>query len=138
MNEKIEDVTQSPIEIKLRDGNTYKFGAIGFVDYGNFVQYIKSQKLELVNYIEDKETKLKIIEEIMNKPMSIEELNKEYASLNGIIYLAWKAIQKYHPKIKLEDMNQLVDTQNFDEISVIMANLGGKIENPTPKAKKTP
>uniref|UniRef100_A0A6M3LSF3 Uncharacterized protein n=1 Tax=viral metagenome TaxID=1070528 RepID=A0A6M3LSF3_9ZZZZ len=129
--EKIEDITQSPLEIGLK-GKSYKLGAIGFIDFGDFAQYIKGQKIELTEHIKDRELKLQIIEKIMNEPIALE---KEYGTINGVSYMAWKAIQKYQPEITLKDMNNLIDMDNFEQVSIILNNLGGKIENPTKKAK---
>ncbi len=131
MSNGIENVTQSPMEIELNDGKTYKFGVVGFVDYGDFVQYIKGQKIKLCEYIEDKETRLQMVEKIMNEQPDLE---KEYGTVNGIIYIAWKAIQKHQPDIKLSDMNNLIDLNNFEKVSIILNNLGGTVKNPK-KAK---
>jgi len=132
--EKLEDITQSPLEIELK-GKTYKLGPIGFIDFGDFAQYIKGQKLRLVDYIKDKELQLTMTEKIMNQPL---DLDKEYGTMNGICYMAWKAIQKYQPEVTLSDMNQIIDLDNFEKISIILGNLGGTIKNPTRKAKANP
>lgn len=133
-DEKIEDITQSPLEIELKDGKTYKLGPIGFIDFGDFAQYIKSQKISLADNIKDKETQLKIIDNIMNNPIDVD---KEYGTINGLCYMAWKAIQKYQPEITLSDINKLIDLDNFDKVSIIVGNLGGKTKNPK-KAKANP
>lgn len=133
--EKIEDVTQSELEVKLNDGNVYKLGALGYKDYGDFAQYLKSQKLELCNKIEDREIRLKIIEKIMNESITLNELTKEYSTYNGIVYFIWKAVQKYKPDMTLENMNDLIDTKNIEEVSTIVSQLGGTVKNQE-KAKK--
>jgi len=132
--ENIEDVTQSPIEIELK-GKTYKLGAIGFIDFGDFAQYIKGQRIKLCDYIVDKELQLKTIEKIMTESI---DLDKEYGTINGICYMAWKAIQKYQPEVTLAGMNQIIDLDNFGKVSIILGNLGGTIKNPTKKAKANP
>ena len=129
--EKIEDITQSPLEVEIK-GKTYKLGPIGFIDFGDFTQHIKSQRIKLTEYIDDKELRLKMIEKIMNEPIALE---KEYGTINGVSYMAWKAIQKYQPDITLKDMNNLIDMDNFEKVSIILSNLGGKIENPIKKAR---
>lgn len=134
IEEKIEDITQSPLEVELK-GKIYKLGAIGFIDFGDFAQYIKSQRIKLVDCIKDKELQLKMIEKIMYEPV---DLDKEYGTLNGICYMAWKAIQKYQPEVTLSDINQIIDLDNFEKVSIILGNLGGKVKNPTKKAKVNP
>ena len=129
--EKIEDITQSPLEVEIK-GKIYKLGPIGLIDFGDFAQYIKGQKIELTEYIKDKELKLQMIEKIMNEPIA---LDKEYGTINGVSYMAWKAIQKHQPEVTLKDMNKLIDIDNFEQVSIILNNLGGKIENPTKKVK---
>ena len=130
VEENIENVTQSPIEIELK-GKTYKLGAIGFIDFGDFAQYIKSQRIKLCDYIVDKELQLKMIEKIMTESI---DLDKEYGTINGISYMAWKSIQKHQPEVTLEDINKLIDLDNFEKVSVILGNLGGTVKNPK-KAK---
>jgi hypothetical protein len=129
---KIEDMIQSPLEIELK-GKKYKLGPIGFIDFGDFAQYVKSQKIRLCEVIQDKEVKLQMIEKIMNEPI---DLDKEYGTVNGITYMAWKAIQKEQPDITLKDINNLIDLDNFERVSVILSNLGGTVKNQkTAKAK---
>ena len=130
-NEKIEDITQSPLEVELKDGKTYKLGAIGLIDFGDFQQYIRSQKISLINNLKDKELQLLMTDKIMKEPI---DLDKEYGTLNGLCYMAWKAIQKCQPEITLSDINKLIDLDNLDKVKIIMGNLGGKIKNPK-KAK---
>lgn len=132
--EKLEDVTQSPIEVELK-GKTYKLKPVGLIDFGDFAQYIKGQKLKLVDNIKDKKLQLKMIDKIMNETVDID---KEYPTINGVCYLAWKAIQKCQPEITLNDMNQIIDLDNFEKISVILDNLGRPIKNPTKKVKVNP
>jgi hypothetical protein len=129
-DEKIEDITQSPLEIELKDGKIYKFGTIGLIDFGDFLQYIKSQRINLVNNLKSKKLQIHEIKKIMNESIN---LDKEYGTLNGLCYMAWKAIQKYQPEITLSDMNKLIDLDNLDKVKVIMDNLG-KLKNPK-KAK---
>lgn len=128
---KIEDMTQSPLEIELK-GKKYKLSPIGFIDFGDFAQYIKGQKIKLTENIDDKELRLQMIEKIMNEPIDLE---REYSSPNGIAYIAWKAIQKEQPDVTLKDINKLIDLDNFDQVSVILSNLGGTVKNQ--KAAKT-
>jgi hypothetical protein len=125
--EKIEDVTQSPLEIELNDGKIYKLGAIGFIDFGDFQQYIRSQKIALTDNIKDKEMQFQMIDKIMNDPVN---LDREYSTINGVCYMCWKAIQKNHPEVTLADMNRLVDLNNITKVRIIMDNLGGKVKNP--------
>jgi hypothetical protein len=134
VDEKIEDMTQSPLEIELKDGKTYKLGAIGLIDFGDFQQYIRSQRISLINNIKDKELQLLMTDKIMVDPI---DLDKEYRTLNGLCYMAWKSIQKCHPEVSLSDINKLIDLDNFDKISIIMGNLGGKPKN-SKKAKANP
>ena len=74
-------------------------------------------------------------EKIMDQPI---DLDKEYGTINGICYMAWKAIQKYQPEVTLADINQIIDLDNFEKVSIILGNLGGTIKNPIKKAKATP
>ena len=133
-DEKIEDITQSPLEIELKDGKKYKLGTIGLIDFGDFQQYIRSQRIDLTNNIKNKKMQLHQIKKIMNNPI---DLDKEYRTLNGLCYMAWKSIQKCHPEVTLSDMNKLIDLDNFDKISIIMGNLGGKPKN-SKQAKVNP
>jgi len=134
-DEKIEDITQSPLEIELNDGKIYKLGAIGLIDFGDFAQYIRSQKIALTDNIKDKEIQFKMIDKAMYEPI---DLDKEYGTVNGVCYMCWKAIQKYQPEVDLSYMNQLVDLNNLNKIRIIVGNLGRKVENPIKKAKVNP
>ena len=130
--ENLENVTQSPIEIELK-GKTYKLGVIGLIDYGDFVQYIKGQKIKLTNQIDDENIKLQLIEKIINENI---DLQKEYSTLNGVTYMTWKALQKHQPEVTLQGMNDIVDMENFEQVSIIISNLGGKTKNQKRKVKE--
>lgn len=130
--EKIEDITQSPLEIELK-GKTYKLGAVGFIDFGDFAQYIKGQRIKLTDNISNVDVRMRAIDKIMNAPVNLDE---EYKTVNGICYMAWKSIQKYQPEVTLADINKLIDLDNFEKVTVIISNLGGKV-NPTRKARAT-
>lgn len=129
--DRLEDMTQSGLEIELK-GKKYKLGSIGLIDFGDFDQYLRSQKLQLVNSIKDKELQLKMTEKIMDEPINIE---KKWKTFEGVVYMAWKSIQKYQPEVTLAEMNNIIDLDNFEKVSVIISNLGGKVKNPPKKAK---
>ena len=121
----IENMTQSPLEIELK-GKKYKLGPIGFIDFGDFAQYVRGQKIRLCEYIKDKDIKIQMIKAAMEEPV---ELDKEYGTVNGVSYMLWKAIQKYQPDMTLNDINNLIDLENFEKVSVILGNLGGTVKN---------
>ena len=129
--DRLEDMTQSGLEIELK-GKKYKLGSVGLIDFGDFDQHIRSQKLKLVDSIKDKELQLKMTEKVMNEPIDID---KEWKTFNGVVFMAWKSIQKYQPEVTLAEMNNIIDLDNFEKVSVIISNLGGKVKNPPKKAK---
>ena len=124
-NVKIEDMTQSPLEIELK-GKKFKLSPIGLIDFGDFAEYIKSKKIALAEKIQDKDTRIEIIKQIMTEPVNTDQ---EFGTMAGAGYMTWKAIQKNHPEVELKDINNLIDLDNFEQVSIIISNLGGTVKN---------
>jgi len=131
--DKLEDIAGSGIAINIK-GKEYKLGVFGMRDLADFRQYIKGQRIRIIqNTISDGEERIKIIDNILDS--NVNEL-KELSTMDGVCFMLWKSLQKYQPELTLKETDDLVDLDNIKEISNIMMKIGGQVKNP-PKAKGT-
>ena len=94
-------------------------------DLTEFEAYVKSQKIKLLNAVEDKQIQEKMIYAILSKDLPVKELEKEMKKPKGLMFLLWKALRN---DMTLADVNDLIDTDNLDEISNIVVGLAGVTE----------
>ncbi len=133
MSDKLENITSSGIPITIK-GKEYKLGIFGMRDLADFRQYIKGQRVKVIqDTITDGAGKMELINNILES--NINEA-KELSTIDGVCFMLWKSIQKYQPKMTLKDMDELIDLDNYSEIFNILMNVGGKVKNPLKRAKK--
>jgi len=132
-NDKLEDITGSGLPITIK-GKEYKLGIFNMRDLADFTQYIKGNRIKLVQKtVENMEEKLMLINSIF-----VNEVNetRELQSVDGVCFMLWKCLQKYQTEITLKDIDNMVDLDNVAEISTILLNVGGTIKNSQTRAKK--
>ena len=132
-NDKLEDITGSGLPITIK-GKEYKLGIFNMRDLADFRQYIKGQRIKIIQgTIESMEEKLILINSIF-----VNDVNetKELQSVDGVCFMLWKCLQKYQTEMTLEDVDKIVDLDNVAEISTILMNVGGTIKNSQKRAKK--
>jgi len=76
---------------------------------------------------------MKIINNILSRDV---DETTELKSVDGVCFMLWKSLQKYQPDMTLEDIDKIVDLDNFKEIMNILKNIGGTIKNSQTRAKK--
>ena len=131
--DKLENITGSGIPVTIK-GKDYKLGIFNMRDLADFTQYIKGNRIKLVQKtVENMEEKLILINSIF-----VNEVNetKELQSVDGVCFMLWKCLQKHQPEITLKDIDNMVDLNNVAEISTILMNVGGTIKNSQKRAKK--
>ena len=131
--DKLENITGSGIPVTIK-GKDYKLGIFNMRDLADFTQYIKGNRIKLVQKtVENMEEKLILINSIF-----VNEVNetKELQSVDGVCFMLWKCLQKHQTEMTLEDIDNMVDLDNVAEISTILLNVGGTIKNSQTRAKK--
>ena len=131
--DKLENIAGSGIPITIK-GKEYKLGIFNLRDLADFRQYLKGQRIKIIqDNVADKIERIESINTIMNG-----EINEtqEMATFNGICFVLWKSLQKYQPDITLQDVDGMVDLNNYDEIFNTMMKIGGPGKNPPKGAKK--
>jgi len=131
--DKLEDITGSGLPITIK-GKEYKLGIFNMRDLADFRQYIKGQRIKIIQgTIESMEEKLILINSIF-----VNDVNetKELQSVDGVCFMLWKCLQKYQTEMTLEDVDKMVDLDNVAEISKVLMNVGSTIKNSRERAKK--
>jgi len=133
VNDKLENITGSGIPVTIK-GKDYKLGIFNTRDLADFTQYIKGNRIKLVQKtVENMEDKLILINNIFDG--NVNE-TKELQSIDGVCFMLWKSLQKYQPEMTFADVDKIVDLDNISEISNVLMNIGGKVKNSRTRAKK--
>lgn len=133
MGDKLENITASGIPITIK-GKEYKLGAYGIEDLADFRQYIKGQRVKILQeVIIDSAERIELISKVMEG--NVDEM-KELSNMDGVRFMLWRSLRKYQPKMTLADADKLIDLDNMVEMSNIIKNMGGKAKNPSKRAKK--
>ncbi len=131
--DKLENITGSGIPITIK-GKEYKLGIFNMRDLADFRQYIKGQRIKIIqDVVADKAERIESINTIMDS--NINE-KKELSTMDGVCFMLWKSLQKYQPEITLQDTDELIDLDNYDEIFNTLMKIGGTVKNSPKGAKK--
>jgi len=166
-DDKLENITGSCIPITIK-GKEYKLGIFNMRDLADFRQYIKGQRIKIIqdaiqyyseemrkkemeiiqDSVKDKVERMKLTNDILNDHESdrmkiinsilesnVDE-NKELRTMDGVCFMLWKSLQKYQPEMTLKDVDEIIDLDNFTEISNVLMKIGGQVKNPPPKRAK--
>jgi len=133
VNDKLEDITGSGISVTIK-GKDYKLGIFSMRDLADFRQYIKGQRVKIIQAtIVSMEEKLILINSVLDS--NVNE-TKELQTMDGVCFMLWKSLHKYQPEITLTDVDNMIDLDNISEISNVLMNIGGKVKNAPTRAKK--
>jgi hypothetical protein len=133
VNDKLEDITGSGISVTIK-GKEYKLGIFGMRDLADFRQYVKGQRIKIIQAtIVSMEDKLILINSVLDS--NVDE-TKELQTMDGVCFMLWRSLQKYQPEITLADVDNMIDLDNISEISNVLMNIGGKVKNSQKRAKK--
>ena len=133
MSDKLENITGSGIPITIK-GKEYKLGIFGMRDLADFRQYIKGQRIKIIqDVVIDKVERIESINTIMDG--NVNE-TKELSTMDGVCFMLWRSLQKYQPEMTLKDADELIDLNNIAEISNVIMKIGGQVKNPPMRAKK--
>jgi len=131
--DKLENIIGSGLPITIK-GKDYKLGIFNMRDLADFKQYIKGQRIKIIQRtIESMEEKLILINSVFDS--NINE-TKELQSVDGVCFMLWKSLQKYQPEMTFADVDKIVDMDNIAEVSNVLMNVGGKVKNSRERAKK--
>ena len=133
MSDKLENIIGSGIPITIK-GKEYKLGIFGMRDLADFRQYIKGQRIKIIQEsIADSVERIAIIDNILDG--NVNE-TKELSTMDGVCFMLWKSLQKYQPEMTLKDADKLIDLDNIAEISNVVMKIGGQVKNPPKRARK--
>jgi len=133
MADKLEDISKSGIPFSIK-GEEYKLGVLTIRDLADFRQYCKGKKIKLIqDTVKEPKERIELISKVLDSPI---DETREMGTMDGICFLLWKALKKGQEGLTLEDVDKIIDLDNIGEVSEVLMKLGGKVENPTPKARK--
>ena len=131
--DKLENMSKSEILFTIK-GEEYVLSVLTIRDLADFRQYIKGEKIKLVqNTITNQIERVQLIERIINS--SINE-TMEMTTMDGVCFLLWKSLSKKHKDLSLTQVDEMIDLDNIAEVSVVLAQLGGKVKPPFTEKKK--
>ena len=131
--DKLENITGSGISVTIK-GKDYKLGIFGMRDLADFRQYVKGQRVKIVQAtIVSMEEKLILINSVLDS--NVNE-TKELQTMDGVTFMLWRSLKKYQPELTLADVDDMIDLDNISEISNVLMNIGGKVKNSQKRAKK--
>jgi len=131
--DKLENITGSGIPIIIK-GKEYKLGIFNLRDLADFRQYIRGQRIKIIqDVVTDKAERIESILTIMDGDINE---RKELSTMDGVCFMLWKSLQKYQPEITLQDVDELIDLDNYDEIFNTLMKIGGQVKNSPKGAKK--
>ena len=120
----MQKATGKGVEVIIK-GNPYILHPILMDDIWEFGAYVKSQRIKLLNSVEDTKLRQKMIFEVLDKDFTGKELDKEMKKPKGIMFLLWKALRN---DMTLKQVNELIDADNLDEVLNIVSGLYGVAE----------
>ena len=133
VNDKLEDITGSGISVTIK-GKEYKLGIFSMRDLADFRQYIKGQRVKIIQAtIVSMEEKLILINSVLDS--NVNE-TKELQTMDGVTFMLWRSLKKYQPELTLADVDDMIDLDNISEISSILTNVGGTIKNSQKRQRK--
>ena len=109
------------VEITIK-GNKHILYPITMDDMFEFEAYVKSEKIKLLNSVDDKDMRQEMILKVLDKDISTKELDKEMKKPKGVMFLCWKAFRN---DMSLKDVSELIDQENLEEIVNIVVGLNG-------------
>ena len=118
----MESVLNAALEITIK-GKQYKVSEYTLKDLANFRRKIQSNKLKMLNSVEDKEVRMELTREILKDGITDDEFLNEMQTVEGVSYLLWCMLKPNHPEIELEEVETLVDAKSMTEIVNVMTNL---------------
>jgi len=130
--------TARTVEIK---GKEYKVSPLTIDDLAEFEVIVRSVRNKaLLRSLEGSDLKDSLLAEAIGaaaaRPVSLSDIDKNMGSMIGVRFLLWCALKKNHPELKLEEMGQLIDLDNFEEAAGIVAELGGKAAKKAKNVKR--
>jgi len=117
----MQEATGKGIEIIIKN-KPYTVYPVRMDDIWEFASEVKSQRIKMLNTLEDQKLKEKMILEIMRHKFTGKELDEEMKQPKGIMFLLWKALRN---DMTLKDVNELIDADNLEEILTVVSGLYG-------------
>lgn len=123
-------------------GKEYTVSPLDIDDLAEFELFIKNERNRTISEslkgadIKEELIAQKIVESSA-RPIGIDEIDGAMRTISGVRYLLWFGLKKNHPELKLNEMGKLVTLANFEEASLIVAEMGGKaVEAKTKNVKR--
>ena len=136
MDDSLAHVVGTPLTVTLRE-KEYKIAPLRLGDIAEFESYIRSRKLkELLNATEslDIQDKQQLINILLATDVTPEEIVAESSKISGMRFLAFLALKRHNPEIKiLEQVDDLIGLDNLEEVGAILdIQAGGTGRPPQP------
>ena len=131
----LQSAVNAPLEVTIK-GKEYKISEYTLYDFAVFRRRIQAHKIKLANLIEDKDVQQATIDRILDTEISDTEVNTAMGSIEGITFLLW-CMLKPNQDIELEDVEPMVDSDNFNDILTWITKLSPyKLKKKAEKKKK--
>lgn len=138
----LPDMAGTPRTVEIR-GKEYKVSPLTIDDLAEFETVVRKERNKaLLESLESSKLQDSVITEAIgvtaSRPVSLADIDKHMGSMMGVRFLLWCSLKKNHPELKLEEMGQLIDLDNFEDAAKIVSELGGKATKERKNARRGP
>jgi len=125
------------------DGQKYTLSPIGYSDLQALRSHIRSGRVRDFLAVADAMPvgeRIQVLADLAARSVTVDDLDAELGTVDGGIFLVWRALAKNHPDITLDDAQRLVAKQAglTDTVTALSGLLGGDTDRPTPEAETKP
>jgi len=137
MSDSLAETAGKGLTVNIK-GKDYEIAVLTIDDLAEFEKYIKSERLGTFLKIAkdlDSKSRAEAIAAITAEHLTTSDLAEEMQSMTGTRFFLWRALIKKQPGLKLGEMGKLVDLDNFNEVSTMVQDIGGKTVKNAPRGK---
>lgn len=133
-NESLSDVGGKEVTLELK-GKEYTLAVLSLGDMKDFENSIRSRRLKEfrdATYGMDESVRMEGIASIVRSTVSLFDVQMEINAMSGVVFILHRSLLPNYPDMTIEQVERMVDLDNFQEVSTIISNLGQRASRPPP------
>lgn len=143
MAEDLSKAAGRGVEVEI-DGATYKLSPLTMGDLADFQAHVRGQRLKTLKANLDgldDDMKRELILGVINTPVDGDVMDREMSSFEGFRFLLWKSLGKEKKGLTVEQVGQMINTQNVKTLLPVIQAISGMGDEDRPQeggAQATP
>ena len=132
MSEDLSQASGKGIEIEL-GGRKMKISPLTMGDLAEFQAYVRAGRLKsAVAALRemDASERMPIIRGLLKEPIADADMEAEMASPSGSRFILWRSLRRAQPDLTIEQVGDLVTTEDVPNLLAVVEALSGTTENP--------